>query len=380
VRVVRTWARTGAGLAIGAASAGMHLLFALPVAAALLVPALRPVAQMSVRRLAALERRRIEALFGGAGGSTDPRLERALRYLAARIPVGLLGGAVLALLGLGLLFAATVLWSWATRTPWVMEREPPSVIVSGKLIAYYTLPGAVLLYLALAGAAGVARWERALLARLLAPSREEQLARRVEELSRTRDAVVAAVDDERRRIERDLHDGVQQRLVALGMLLGRARRHPDRAAELVAQAHDEAQRALVELREVSWRVYPAALDTGGLAAALESVAERAPLPVRIRCDLPVEPPATVRAVVWFVVSEAVTNAAKHSGALRVDVEVATVDSRLQATVRDDGRGDADPAGGGLAGLARRVAAADGTFSVDSPPGGPTVVSAELPCA
>jgi signal transduction histidine kinase len=110
------------------------------------------------------------------------------------------------------------------------------------------------------------------------------------------------------------------------------------------------------------------------------VAERAPLPVRIRCDLPVEPPATVRAVAWFVISEAVTNAAKHSGALRVDVEVATADGRLHATVRDDGRGGADPAGGGLTGLARRVAAADGTFSVVSPPGGPTVVTAELPCA
>jgi signal transduction histidine kinase len=291
----------------------------------------------------------------------------------------LLGGAVLTLLGVGLTFAATLLFSWVTQTPWLMEREA-AVVVSGLLVAYYAVPGAVLLYLALAGAAGVARWERTLLARLLAPSREEQLARRVEELSRTRDAIVAAVDDERRRIERDLHDGVQQRVVALGMLLGRARRHPDRAAEFVAQAHDEAQRALVELRDVSWRVYPAALDTGGLAAALESVAERAPLPVRIHCDLPVEPPATVRAAAWFVISEAVTNAAKHSGALRVDVEVAMVDGGLRATVRDDGRGGADPAGGGLAGLARRVAAADGAFTVDSPPGGPTVVTAELPCA
>jgi signal transduction histidine kinase len=357
----------------------VHLLLAVPVAAALFVSPLRPAAETVVRRLAALERRRVMALLGGTGGNAEPASARALRHLAARIPVGLLGGAVLTLLGIGLIFAATLLFSWITQTPWMLEQEP-AVVVSGRLVAYYAVPGAVLLYLALAGAAGVARWERTLLARLLAPSREERLTQRVEELSRTRDAVVAAVDDERRRIERDLHDGVQQRLVALGMLLGRARRHPDRADELVAQAHDEAQRALVELRDVSWRVYPAALDTGGLAAALESVAERAPLPVRIRGDLPVEPPATVRAVAWFVISEAVTNAAKHSGALRVDVEVATVDERLRATVRDDGRGGADPAGGGLAGLARRVAAADGVFSVDSPAGGPTVITAELPCA
>jgi signal transduction histidine kinase len=376
---VRTWARTGAGLALGAGTAAVHLLLALPVAAAMAAPALRPAAESAVRRLAVLERRRVVALLGGTGGSVEPSPSRALRYLGARIPVGLLGGAVLTLLGTGLTFATTLLFSWVTQTPWIMEREA-AVVVSGLLVAYYAIPGAVLLYLALAGAGGVARWERTLLGRLLAPSREEQLTRRVEELSRTRDAVVAAVDDERRRIERDLHDGVQQRLVALGMLLGRARRHPDRADELVAQAHDEAQRALVELRDVSWRVYPAALDTGGLAAALESVAERAPLPVRIRCDLPVEPPATVRAAAWFVISEAVTNAAKHSGALRVDVEVAMVDGRLHATVRDDGRGGADPAGGGLAGLARRVAAADGEFGVASPPGGPTVVTAELPCA
>jgi signal transduction histidine kinase len=375
---VRTWARTGLGLVLGACSAAVHLLLALPVAAALPVPALRPAAESAVGRLAVLERRRIVVLLGGTGGSAQPPPDRALRYLGARVPVGLLGGAVLTLLGLGLIFAATLLLSWVTQTPWVMERDA-ATIVSGLLVAYYAVPGAVLLYLALAGAAGVARWERALLARLLAPSREEQLTRRVEELSRTRDAIVAAVDDERRRIERDLHDGVQQRLVALGMLLGRARRHPDRAAELVAQAHDEAQRTLVELRDVSWRVYPAALDTGGLATALDSVAERAPLPVRIHCDLPVEPPATVRAAAWFVISEAVTNAAKHSGALGVDVEVVVVDGRLRATVRDDGRGGADPAGGGLAGLARRVAAADGVFTVDSPPGGPTVVTAELPC-
>ena len=373
---MRTWAHTGAGVALGACSAVALVVLALPVGAALLVPVLRPAAETAVRRLAALERRRVGTLLGGAGG-TEPTTARALRYLAARIPVGLLGGAVLASLGIGVAFAATLVFSWATQTPWMMERD--GTVISGAAIAYYAVPGAVLLYLALAGAAGVARWDRSLL-QLLMPSREERLAERVEELARTRDAVVAAVDDERRRIERDLHDGVQQRLVALGMLLGRALRHPDRAGELIAQAHDEAGRALVELRDVSWRVYPAALDTGGLATALESVAERAPVPVRIHCDLPAEPPATVRAAAWFVISEAVTNAAKHSGALHVDVEVVAVDGRLRAAVRDDGRGGADPAGSGLAGLARRVAAADGTLTVDSPPGGPTVVTAELPCA
>jgi signal transduction histidine kinase len=246
------------------------------------------------------------------------------------------------------------------------------------VVGYWAPPGLLLLYLALAGLTGVAHWERTLLRRLLAPTREEELARQVAALAESRAAVVAAVDDERRRIERDLHDGVQQRLVALGVLIGRARRHPGRA-DLLEQAHEQAQRALVELREVSWRVYPAALDTAGLAAALESVAERAPLPVDITCALPAEPPAPVRAVAWFVVCEAVTNAAKHSGADRVRVEVARTPAALTVLVTDDGRGGADPAGGGLAGLARRVGAADGALTVTSPAGGPTAVRAELPC-
>ena len=372
--------RTGAGLVLGALTATAELVLLVPAAVALLVPAARPAVVRAGHRVAGVERARVVSLLGGVedpGG--EPPTRRLLRYLAVRAAAGLLGGMVLGLLALGVVFAVTILWSFITGTPWVLE-QPPSEVITGTIVAYYSVPGAVLLYLALAGAAGVARWERALLARLLAPTREERLARRVEELARTRDAVLAAVDDERRRIERDLHDGVQQRLVALGMLLGRARRHPDRAADLVAQAHEEAQRALVDLRDVSWRVYPAALDTEGLAAALESVAERAPLPVRITCELPSEPPAAVRAVAWFVVCEAVTNAAKHSGALRVAAEVAVAGGVLRASVRDDGRGGADPTGGGLAGLAQRVAAADGTLTITSPPGGGTTITAELPCA
>ncbi|MFD1530453.1 sensor histidine kinase [Pseudonocardia aurantiaca] len=372
-------ARTALGLALGGLTALAHLVLVAP-AAALLLPPARPAVAGAVRRLAGVERARVAALLGGQDAAVaQPSLRRVLRYLAARLPVGLLGAAVLTLLGIGAVFGATMLWSWVTRTPWVLEQEP-AIVVSTTLVAYYALPGAVLLYLGLAGAAAVARWERSLLARLLAPSREEQLTQRVAELSRTRDAVIAAVDDERRRIERDLHDGVQQRLVALGMLLGRARRHPDRTTEFVAQAHEEARRALADLRDVSWRVYPAALDSEGLAAALESVAERAPLPVRITCALPAEPLPALRAVVWFVVCEAVTNAAKHSEALRVEAEVLMDGSVLRANVRDDGRGGADPSGGGLAGLARRVQAADGTLTVTSPPGGGTTITAELPCA
>lgn len=372
--------RAGAGLLLGTITALAHAVLLIVGAAAALLPAARPAVRAATNGLAGAERRRVSAFFGGIEpGGEVPSGRRALRYLAARLPAGLLGGAILLLLGAGMAFAVTILWSWITATPWAMD-SPPAEVIRGEIVAYYTVPGAVLLYLGIAGAVGVVRWERTLLRTLLAPTREEELAKRVEDLARSRAAVVAAVDDERRRIERDLHDGVQQRVVALGMLLGRARRHPEQAPALVVQAHEEVQRVLTELRDVSWRVYPAALDTGGLAAALESVAERAPLPVRIACALPAEPPAPVRAVAWFVVCEAVTNAAKHSGASGVDVEVVGTDGRLRATVCDDGRGGADPAGGGLAGLARRVAAADGTLTITSPPGGPTALTVDLPCA
>ncbi|MCO1658281.1 sensor histidine kinase [Pseudonocardia sp. S2-4] len=370
--------RTGLGLALGAATATAHLLLLVLALLALCVPAGRRALPGAARALARPELARVGRLLGGPAVDGDREVDgrRAARYLVARLPAGILGGTVLVLLVTGAVFAVLVLWSWLSATPLLVE-EPPYVVTALE-VAYYTPSGAVLLYLALAGLAGVARWERTAARHALAPTREEQLARRVTALAESRDAVVAAVDDERRRIERDLHDGVQQRLVALGMLLGRARRHPEQL-DLVVQAHEQAQRALVELREVSWRVYPAALDTGGLAAALESVAERAPLPVRIDCALDAEPPPAVRAVAWFVVCEAVTNAAKHSGAREVLVDVRASATALCAVVSDDGRGGADPTGGGLAGLARRVAAADGVLSVVSPPGGPTTVRAELPC-
>jgi signal transduction histidine kinase len=368
-------ARAGAGLALGAASALLHLLLVVPALLALAVPTGRRAVPAAARALARPELTRVHRLLGEPTGAAPDDGRRAARYLLARLPAGLIGGAILVLLVEGAVIAAAVLWSWVSGTPFWLE---PTYVIDTVIVAYWALPGVLLLYLALTGLVGVAQWERAAARRLLAATREEQLARRVSALAESRDAVVAAVDDERRRIERDLHDGVQQRLVALGMLLGRARRHPEQV-ELVAQAHEQAQRALVELREVSWRVYPAALDTGGLAAALASVAERAPLPVRIDCALDAEPPLPVRAVVWFVVCEAVTNAAKHSGAREVRVEVARSGPTLRAVVVDDGRGGADPAGGGLAGLARRVAAADGALTVTSPVGGPTTVRAELPC-
>ncbi|NDU74977.1 sensor histidine kinase [Actinomadura sp. DSM 109109] len=301
---------------------------------------------------------------------------KALAYLVLRVPVGLLGGVVLLLLAYGGAAAVRLAVGW-----WITGDYLDGIPPTWWIVLYTAVAGVVLFFLAVQGLAGVAAMERSVARRCLGPSPLEEYERRIAQLSVTRAQVVDAVDDERRRIERDLHDGVQQRLVALGMLIGRARRAGDgeRAADLLRQAHEESQRALADLREVAWRVYPAALDGEGLRAALETVAERSPLPVAIEYGVPGRPPHAVETAAYFVVCEAVTNAAKHSGATSVRVAVAGSETMIGVRIEDDGSGGADPGGGGLAGLARRVAALDGTFAVDSPRGGPTVITAELPC-
>jgi len=220
---------------------------------------------------------------------------------------------------------------------------------------------------------------------LLGPSRGEALALRVEALARSRAEVVAATDAERRRIERDLHDGAQRRLVSLAMQLGMARAGlgddvPASLRQVIEQAHDEATEALAELRQLVRGLHPAVLDDRGLDAALSGIAATAPLPVRLRVDVPDRCAPGVEAVAYFVVSEALTNVAKHAGASQAEVTVDRVGDRLRVVVSDDGRGGASPEGGtGLQGLAQRAAAVDGTLTVHSPPGGPTTVTVELPC-
>jgi signal transduction histidine kinase len=241
--------------------------------------------------------------------------------------------------------------------------------------------GLALLLLNLQVISSVGSVDRRLARTMLGPRARDVLQRRVSELAASRAGVMAAVDTERRRIERDLHDGVQQRLVALGMLLGRARRSRDLDAvhALVRQAHEAAQHSLDDLREVAWRVYPSTLEHAGLDEVLAMVAQRSSVPVRIRCDLPVRPPRQVETVLYFVVCEAITNAAKHAGANLITVDIERRGETIVGTMHDDGNGGADPTGGGLTGLAERVHALDGTLRVDSPPGGPTTLVAELPC-
>ncbi|PXY32141.1 sensor histidine kinase [Prauserella muralis] len=374
---VRRVCRATAGLALGGASAFAEFGYVLLALPALAVPAARHRVFAGARVLAELERARL-ARFLASDNSADYTGRRALEYLALRSVVGGIGAGIFLLILWGAVSAGIMARQLATGRPigggdldgdWY---DPITVVLFGTL----------LVFLAVQGLVGVAVLDRRLAHRFLGPSEQELLRRRVSELATTRAEVVAAVNDERRRIERDLHDGVQQRLVALGMLLGRARRTRDaeHVAELLRQAHDESQEALQELREVTWRVYPIALDSGGLQVALESLAERSSLPVTVDYALVRRPDEATETVAYFVASEAVTNAIKHAGASRIGIAVEQDASMIVVRITDDGTGGASADGGGLSGLARRVAAADGVFSVDSPPGGPTTVTAELPCA
>ncbi|WP_309240093.1 histidine kinase [Actinomadura sp. J1-007] len=407
--------RAGLGLAGGTVTAAVELVL-LALAALLMAYALAfsrgqrampEIVAAGARALTELERRRL-ARFLGERAEAEYGPLRALAYLVLRVPVGLLGGLIMLLILYGAATGVRLAVSW-----WITRDYMDGIPPAWWIVLYTAVAGTVLAFVAVQGLVGVVALERRVARRCLGPSPLAEYERRIAQLAVSRAEVVDAVDDERRRIERDLHDGVQQRLVALGMLIGRARRAGDgeRARDLLRQAHEESRNVLEDLREVTWRVYPAALDGEGLRAALETVAERSPLPVTIEYGLDARPPHALEIAAYFVVCEAVTNAAKHSGATRVHVRVRELDRSAPAPgpasgpghagpdghgpggrrgsggrermvsvrIEDDGDGGADPSGGGLAGLARRAAALDGTLTVHSPPGGPTVIDAELPC-
>ncbi|MFM9631685.1 MULTISPECIES: sensor histidine kinase [Streptomyces] len=222
--------------------------------------------------------------------------------------------------------------------------------------------------------------DRVMVHGLLGPSR---LASRVVELESDRGVVVDTAAADLRRIERDLHDGAQARLVALAMDLGLAkeklREDPREAARMVDEAHGEVKTALQELRDLARGIHPAVLTDRGLDAALSSVASRCTVPVQVEVDLVERPAAAIEGIAYFTVSELLQNVSKHSGARSAAVDVWRVEERLMVQVSDDGVGGADASGGsGLAGLAGRLDAVDGILVVDSPVGGPTRVTAELP--
>ncbi|WP_181807455.1 sensor histidine kinase [Streptomyces shenzhenensis] len=240
----------------------------------------------------------------------------------------------------------------------------------------------LLLMVLCAYALGVTAGARAELARLLIASREGELGAEVVELARSRVRLVEAFEAERRRIERDLHDGAQQRLVALTMALGLARLDapPGPLADQLAKAHEEAGEALAELRELIHGIHPKVLTDYGLQAAVADAADRCAVAVDVDLELPGRPTRAVESAAYFVVCEALANVARHSGADRARVSGGHRDGRLFLEVRDDGRGGADAsAGSGLTGLADRVSVLDGRLALTSPPGGPTLLRVEFPC-
>jgi signal transduction histidine kinase len=243
-------------------------------------------------------------------------------------------------------------------------------------VAVLVLPVAAYPLTAWAGA-------RSALARAILAPREAELDERLVEVTRSRARLVDAFELERRRIERDLHDGAQQRLVALTVALGMARLDlpPDSAAaEQVNAAHEQAKQALTELRELIRGVHPQVLTDRGLPAAVADAAGRSPVRVDVDVVLPRRPPAGIEVAAYFAVCEALGNVAKHSRASRAWVRGRLVDDVLVVEVRDDGVGGADPAAGsGLAGLADRIAVVDGRLLLSSPAGGPTLVRVEIPC-
>jgi signal transduction histidine kinase len=215
-------------------------------------------------------------------------------------------------------------------------------------------------------------------------TRASRLARRVDVLEATRSGAVDAQDAELRRIERDLHDGAQARLVALGMSLGLAEQKlasdPEGAQRLVTEARIGVGEALQELRDLARGIHPPVLADRGLGAAVATLADRSALPVTVSVALDERLPPAVESAAYFVVAEALANAAKHSGASCIAVRAGRRGDLLEVEIEDDGGGGADPSGGGLTGLRRRVEALDGTLAVTSPQGGPTIVRVELPCA
>ena len=205
------------------------------------------------------------------------------------------------------------------------------------------------------------------------------------ELARSRLRLIDAFDVERRRIERDLHDGAQQELVALAMTLDLARielegtEHAE-AARLVDHAHAQATSTMTRLRDLIHAIHPPVLAHRGLPGAVEELADRSALRVDAAIELPRRLPESIETAAYFVLAEALTNAGKHSGAEAVEVDVRLGDNTLLLQVRDQGVGGADAReGSGLAGLGDRIAAVGGRLTLSSPPGGPTVVRAEIPC-
>ncbi|MER7791556.1 sensor domain-containing protein [Streptomyces sp. NPDC097640] len=367
------------------------LLLFTAVATAIVVGAgVLPETVLLLRRMAGFKRRQVGAWSGKPvpeayapltgelservrAAVRDPSTYRDLRWLFAHFGYGLITA-----------YVSLIVWS-------------VGLFVDGVWCGLLRRPAVVLPLISRLADLDAA-WSSALLTPSPEAQRSARLAERVEELTATRAGAVAAHGAELRRIERDLHDGAQARLVSLSMRVGLAKRaydkDPDAARRLLDDAQNQAEEALTELRHVVRGIHPPILTDRGLAGAVRALAASSGLDVAVDADgiegedVP-RAPAAVEAAAYFVIAEALTNAAKHSGSRRAWVELIRTPGRLRIVVRDEGRGGAEtpaatPAGGmggsGLLGMRRRVAALDGTMEVSSPVGGPTVIEVELPCA
>ncbi|WP_431958295.1 sensor histidine kinase [Nocardia lijiangensis] len=362
------------------------------------IPAL-PEAARLLRPLAAFERRRaaarlgtpIEQVYRPLTGDLRERLATLVADPANKRDLGWL--AVHALTGFPLAGLAVVLPVSAVNQVLipVYWRLLPEGAINSYGFVVDSWPRAVLsLLIAIPVGALVLRFPvlaevQARAARaLLAPGEDAVLAHRVAELTATRAAALDAHGAELRRIERDLHDGAQARIAAVIMQLGLAEqlreRDPEAAAGMVRTAQDTATAALAELRDVVRSVYPPVLSDRGLASAVSALAARSPIPCVVDLDATGRRPMAVEAAAYFVIAEALTNATKHARAENLSVTLGGTAELLVVEVRDDGAGGAEATeGGGLAGIRRRAEALDGRMTLDSPPGGPTVVRVELPC-
>jgi signal transduction histidine kinase len=348
--------------------------------------------------LAAVDRRRIGRLAGvgiepaplprpAPGTTFRQRLRAQSRSAAAR---RLVSYQLVRLPAVAAEVFAVVAWYWTMIVAFVLPTDPRRANLLGAELNRPDLPAAASAALLFAGVvmffAGPAVFRAcsaadAWLGRaLLGPRPSDE----VQHLKETRALAVESANAERRRIERDLHDGVQPRLVSLALQLGLARarfdRDPEAARALLGDAHAQAKTALDDLRSLVRGIHPSVLDERGLDAALSALVAGCPVPVQVRVSVDRRPDPISESIAYFVAAEAIANVAKHSGASMASVTVTNTGGALQVLVEDDGTGGAVTApGGGLAGLAARVGAVDGALSVTSPPGGPTRIEAVIPC-
>ncbi|WP_412538970.1 sensor domain-containing protein [Longispora sp. K20-0274] len=393
---VRAWGRFAAGVGTSALAFGTTCAAVCVASAALLtvgVP-LIPVVLRGVRRLADRERRRLsvgspyrpapEGWWPALRVTLrDPATRRDMLWLAARGALFMPGVIVVALPVSAVRDLTFPLW-W---------RALPADQATGALGIHVTdwtgalavaVVSPVWLFLGVVGIRGLTRLHDLLGRALLTASPGVDLSTRIDELTATRAAALDAHTAELRRIERALHDGAQNRLVGVAILAGAARRalvrDPAGVDALLERAQVGAEEALAELRAVIRGILPPILDQRGLDGALAALAAGCAVPCEVSVDVPGRCATSVEATAYFVVAEALTNTSRHSGAGHASVEVRRAGDSLRILVTDDGKGGADEhRGSGLAGLRGRVAAHDGTLTITSPPGGPTIVHVELPC-